>query len=208
MAVVRVHWRIAWWRTILTSLVSLCHVIRVFTLYIIILNFYYIHFTKSSYPTWANLLSCLLKIDRVTSCSGWSRKKNNTSQKVALFCFIIEPYVFSLGPQSAPFIIIIIIRVCIHSWKRNPSLDWSHRCLCLANLDHKGLICLVRWSLHLAFGRPCSLVQSTCNSWAPLCCFDGPTIISPFSYTLISNPENFFNPLLNWGIQFFVIGLY
>jgi len=36
------------------------------------------------------------------------------------------------------------IRVCFHSWQRKPSLDRSHRCLFLANLDHKGPICLVR----------------------------------------------------------------
>ena len=41
-------------------------------------------------------------------------------------------------------IIIIIIRVCFHSWQRKPSLDRSHRCLFLADLDHKGPICLVR----------------------------------------------------------------
>ena len=51
-------------------------------------------------------------------------------------------------------------RVCIHSWQRNPSLDWSHRCLCLASLDHKGPNCLVTSSLHLVFGRPCCLVQN------------------------------------------------
>ena len=57
-------------------------------------------------------------------------------------------------------IIIIIIRVCIHLWQRNPSLDWSYRCLCLANLDHTGPNCLMRSSLHLVFGRPCFLVQT------------------------------------------------
>lgn len=57
-------------------------------------------------------------------------------------------------------VIIIIIRVCIHCWQRNPSLDWSHRCLCLANLHHTGPNCLVRSSLHLVFGRPCFLVQN------------------------------------------------
>ena len=51
-------------------------------------------------------------------------------------------------------------RLSIQSWQRNPSLDWSYRCLCLANLDHKGPICLVRLSLHLVFGRPCILIQS------------------------------------------------
>ena len=40
--------------------------------------------------------------------------------------------------------IIIIIRVCFHSWQRKHSLDRSHRRLFLANLDHKGPICLVR----------------------------------------------------------------
>ena len=35
-------------------------------------------------------------------------------------------------------IIVIIIRVCLYSRQSNPSLDRSHGCLCLANLDHTG----------------------------------------------------------------------
>ena len=61
-----------------------------------------------------------------------------------------------------PFIVIIrVCLVCIDSWQRNPSLDWSHRCLqCLANLNPTGPNCPVRSFLHLVFGRPCLLVHS------------------------------------------------
>lgn len=34
------------------------------------------------------------------------------------------------------------------------------RCLCLANLNHTGPDCLVRFSLHLVFGLPRFLVQT------------------------------------------------
>ena len=62
-------------------------------------------------------------------------------------------------------IIIKIIRVCIHSSQRNPSLDRSRRCLCLANLDHKGPNYL----------NDCFLVQSL--GVHSVNCSGGPTVI-------------------------------
>ena len=69
---------------------------------------------------------------------------------------------------------IVIIRFCIHSWQRNPFLDRSHRCQCLANFGHRGrsdlsgeIVSILFWTT-LFSGR---------TSWAPLCCSDGPTVI-------------------------------
>ena len=76
---------------------------------------------------------------------------------------------------------IIIIRVCIHSWQRNSSLDRSHRRLCLVNLDHTGTNCLVRLSLHLIFlvqslwvhsvALMASRLSDSCPIWPAHLCF-------------------------------------
>ena len=55
---------------------------------------------------------------------------------------------------------IVIIRFCIHSWQRNPFLDRSHRCQCLANFGLRGRSDLSGEIVSPScFGRPCFLVE-------------------------------------------------
>ena len=102
------------------------------------------------------------------SCRPTNLLTLTLSSQFLLVCLIINP-------------IIIIIRVCIHSWQRNSSLDRSHRHLCLVNLDHTGTNCLVRLSLHLIFLVQSLLVHSvalmvpwlldSCAIWPAHLCF-------------------------------------